>query len=214
MTTAYKKLSSNIVTLLLSLIISIQIGTHANAAPRKKKSRKTCRQTLVSLSAETTQEERTKGEELETTNEDLNTLISTLISKGEKLLGKPYRARGIAPWVLDCSGYVCYLYKQLGISLPRTSAALSTYTERVEEPQAGDLIFFKGRNASAKRVGHVALVVSNNNGDPIIMHSTTSRGIVKHRLSKVAYFSKRYLFAGRLPQIAEMLREDDSCDNT
>lgn len=142
-----------------------------------------------------------------------NANIATLIEKGEALLGKPYRVRGIAPWALDCSGYVSYLYKQLGMHIPRSSAALSNFTERVETPQPGDLLFFKGRNTSTKRVGHVALVVANDDGDPIIMHSTCQRGIIKHRLSQMAYFSKRYLFAGRVPQIAKLLSEEMANEN-
>lgn len=139
--------------------------------------------------------------------------MKTMIKRGEQLLGKPYKARGIAPWALDCSGYVSYLYKQMGIDIPRSSSALSVFTQRVDTPQPGDLLFFKGRNASAKRVGHVALVVSNDDGDPVIMHSTCSRGIIKHRLSQMAYFSKRYLFAGRVPEVAKLLGEQIKAEN-
>lgn len=200
--------------LLLSLTLSTQTADAANALARKKKSRRAKKRTEQVCRQAITAELPPTQELGKLDREELSALIAGLISKGEKLLGKPYCAKGIAPWGLDCSGYICYLYQQLGISLPRTSAAMSAYTERVAEPQAGDLIFFKGRNASAGRVGHVALVVSNHDGDPVIMHSTTSRGIIRHRLSQVAYFSKRYLFAGRLPQISEMLRNDDNCDNT
>lgn len=213
MTIIYKRIGNYLRVLSIILLLGVQISMVANAAPRKKRGRKISRPTVLDSTAKTDEAKSSTTEVIQTEDTELTTLINKLISKGEKLLGKPYRASGIAPWVLDCSGYVCYLYNQLGINIPRTSAALSTYTERVAEPKAGDLIFFKGRNASAKRVGHVALVVDNNNGDPIIMHSTNSRGIIKHRLSQVAYFSKRYLFAGRLPEIAEMLKTDDSCDN-
>lgn len=215
MTIRYKQVGSTLSALALALLLSLQSAAASESAARKKKkSRRAARVTRVDCA--TTTEDAVEDNATDTPRDraELTTLLSSLISKGEQLLGKPYRATGIAPWALDCSGYVCYLYKQLGISIPRSSAALSTYTERVDEPKAGDLIFFKGRNAAAQRVGHVALVVSNTDGDPVIMHSTTSRGIVKHRLSKVAYFSKRYLFAGRLPQISELLRGDDNCDNT
>lgn len=199
--------------LLLSLMVNIQTGEANDTIVYSKRSRRINKQLRVDHSIPAKEETPTNLEDPKENKEVLSRLISTLISKGEKLLGKPYRAKGIAPWALDCSGYICYLYKQLGLAIPRSSTALSSYTERIDEPQAGDLLFFRGRNASAKRVGHVALVVSNHDGDPIIMHSTTSRGVIKHRLSKDAYFRKRYLFAGRLPQISEMLRTDDSCDN-
>lgn len=132
-------------------------------------------------------------------------VIHKIIGHGEALLGKRYRTRGIAPWALDCSGYVSYIYSLVGVSIPRSSQALSTFVQRVnEEPKPGDLLFFKGRNARISRVGHVAMVVENNSGDLVIMHSTNSRGIIKHRLNSDAYFRSRYLFAGRVPYISEL----------
>lgn len=134
--------------------------------------------------------------------------LAQLIQKGEQLLGRPYRYRGVSGWVLDCSGYVGYLYSTLGVKIPRSSSGLSAYTQRVQDPQPGDLLFFKGRNSRSSRVGHVALVVDSNNGDPIIMHSTNSRGIIKHPLSSNAYFRKRYLHAGRLPGVEHILKSN------
>lgn len=141
----------------------------------------------------------------------LNELLGKLIAQGEKLLGKPYRCTGIAPWPLDCSGYVSYLYNLLGVSIPHSSAALSTLAHKVKEPRPGDLVFFKGRNARSSRVGHVALVVENNNGELTIMHSTNSRGIIKHKLSSDAYFKSRYLFVGRLPWMKQMIEDHEEC---
>lgn len=137
----------------------------------------------------------------------LEEALSQLIRSGERLLGKPYRSRGIAPWPLDCSGYVSYLYKMLGVQIPRSSAALSTFVKKVAEARPGDLVFFKGRNASSSRVGHVALVVDNKDGDLTIMHSTNSRGIIKHKLKSSGYFNKRFLYVGRLPWMSEMLKK-------
>lgn len=125
-----------------------------------------------------------------------------LIELGETLLGRPYRTRGVASWPLDCSGYVSYLYSKIGLNIPRSSSALSQSVVRTSEPQKGDLVFFKGRNASSNRVGHVAIVVENLGDDLIIMHSTNSRGIIQHRLSQDAYFKKRFLFSGRIPALS------------
>lgn len=135
---------------------------------------------------------------------DFQELVAGVIRHGEKLLGRRYRTRGVAPWPLDCSGYVSYIYSLVGVSIPRSSAALSTFTQRIKDPQPGDLVFFRGRNARSRRVGHVALVVDNQNGDLTIMHSTNSRGIIKHRLSSNAYFRSRYLFAGRIPSLTAL----------
>lgn len=134
-------------------------------------------------------------------------LIKTIIDHGQELLGLRYRTSGIAKWPLDCSGFVSYIYSLEGIKTPRSSSDLSVYTDRITDPKPGDLLFFKGRNRGANRVGHVAMVVSNENGDIKMMHSSNSRGIVIESLNSSPYFSSRYLGAGRLPEVKEYWKE-------
>lgn len=134
-------------------------------------------------------------------------LIDDIIKYGRKFLGKPYRYRGPSNWPMDCSGYVSHIFSQFGIDIPRSSAALSNYTLNTKEPQVGDLLFFKGRNSRSSRVGHVALLIDIKGDDLIMMHSTNNRGIIVETLSRSQYFNKRYLGAGRLPQIQRLQRE-------
>jgi len=100
-------------------------------------------------------------------------IVSSIITDGEKLLGLPYRASGIAPWVLDCSGFTSYIFSLHNIKIPRSSAAQAEFGEvvNVKNAQPGDLLIFTGRDASSKRPGHVALVVSNDNGKIKMIHS-------------------------------------------
>ncbi|TPG14141.1 hypothetical protein EAH86_17130 [Pedococcus bigeumensis] len=42
----------------------------------------------------------------------------------------------------DCSGFTAYVFRQVGISLPRTAEAQRQATTRVSSPQPGDLVFF------------------------------------------------------------------------
>lgn len=178
------------------LLLTIIFSCSVSASARKKKRRKA------------------SAPRVEVLHSAVTGALAQLIERGEKLLGRPYRYGGVSGWVLDCSGYVGYLYSTLGIKIPRSSAAISSYTKRIANPQAGDLLFFKGRNSRSSRVGHVALVVDGNNGDPIIMHSTNRRGIIKQRLSTSAYFSKRYLHAGRLSGIEHILKSQSDSTET
>lgn len=71
--------------------------------------------------------------------------------------GTPYVYGGAAPGGFDCSGLVQWIYKQVGITLPRTAAAQSTVGHPVSlnQLQPGDLIFFY------KPVDHVVIYVGN-----------------------------------------------------
>lgn len=134
-----------------------------------------------------------------------SSLVADLIQTGKKLLGKPYRYKGDLPWAMDCSGFVCYVFSKYDISLPHSSAAQATMVIPVKTPMPGDLLFFKGRNRRSNRVGHVALVIDVVDGDPIMMHSSNSRGIVIERLGSSPYFSSRFIKAGRVPELAKKI---------
>ena len=130
-------------------------------------------------------------------------LIKSVVDHGQQLLGLRYRTSGVAKWPLDCSGFVSYIYSLEGIKIPRSSSGLAVYANNIKDPQPGDLLFFKGRNRSANRVGHVAMVISNEDGNIKMMHSSCSRGIVIENLNNNAYYTSRYVGAGRLPEVKE-----------
>ena len=47
------------------------------------------------------------------------------------------------------------------------------------------------------------MVVSNEDGNIKMMHSSCSRGIVIENLNNNAYYTSRYVGAGRLPEVKE-----------
>ncbi len=61
-----------------------------------------------------------------------------------RYVGVPYVYGGSTPDGFDCSGFVSYVYAQLGISLPRSSGAYYDVGTRVSEPQPGDIIVSPG----------------------------------------------------------------------
>jgi cell wall-associated NlpC family hydrolase len=66
------------------------------------------------------------------------------------LTGIPYVYGGTTPAGFDCSGFTQYVFRQVGISLPRTAEQQRQAATPVSSPQPGDLVFF---GAPAYHVG-------------------------------------------------------------
>ncbi|NJK84145.1 MAG: C40 family peptidase [Saprospiraceae bacterium] len=64
-----------------------------------------------------------------------------------------------------------------------------------QEVETGDLIFF---THNRKTVGHVALVLERKDKDILMIHATTSRGVVVENLLESDYWRSRILSASRL----------------
>jgi len=89
---------------------------------------------------------------------------SNVIAIAKKYLGIPYHYGGTSPQQgFDCSGLMQYVFRQVGVNLPRTSQAQQTSGKPVnkKDAQPGDLVFFGG-NAKSGGAHHVAMLVSSS----------------------------------------------------
>jgi cell wall-associated NlpC family hydrolase len=89
---------------------------------------------------------------------------STVVSQAEQYLGTPYVWGGTSPQGFDCSGFVQYVYGQLGVPLPRTSeqqALQGSAVPNIASAQPGDLVFFAGSDGTTSAPGHVGIYIGN-----------------------------------------------------
>jgi cell wall-associated NlpC family hydrolase len=93
-----------------------------------------------------------------------------------RYLGTPYRWGGASPSTgFDCSGFVMYVYAQVGVSLPHNAAAQYGYGTPVsrDQLQAGDLVFFNGLGHEGIYIGGGQFIHSPHTGDVVKISSMT-----------------------------------------
>lgn len=104
-------------------------------------------------------------------------------------LGTPYVWGGAAPGGFDCSGFVMYVYAQIGVSLPHNAAMQFGYGAPVSQAELapGDLVFFDG-------LGHNGIYI----GGGQFIHSPHTGDVVKISSLSDSWYAATYVGARRL----------------
>jgi peptidoglycan DL-endopeptidase CwlO len=90
-------------------------------------------------------------------------------------LGVPYVYGGASPSGFDCSGFIMYVFAQIGVSLPHNAAAQYGYGTPVDRSQLqpGDLVFFNGLGHAGIYVGGGSFIHAPHTGDVVKISSMT-----------------------------------------
>jgi peptidoglycan DL-endopeptidase CwlO len=107
-----------------------------------------------------------------------------------RYLGVPYRWGGSSPSTgFDCSGFVMFVFAQVGVSLPHNAAAQYGYGSPVprSQLQPGDLVFFNG-------LGHNGIYV----GGGQFIHSPHTGDVVKISSLSDSWYASTYVGARRM----------------
>jgi cell wall-associated NlpC family hydrolase len=90
-----------------------------------------------------------------------------------KYLGTPYVYGGASPGGFDCSGFVMYVFAQVGVTLPHNAAAQYGYGTPVsrDQLQPGDLVFFNGLGHDGIYIGGGQFIHSPHTGDVVKISS-------------------------------------------
>ncbi|MEH7348214.1 C40 family peptidase [Gottfriedia acidiceleris] len=116
--------------------------------------------------------------------------VQTLITLSKKYSGVPYIWGGETPSGFDCSGFISYVFKESGMSLPRTNVAGYWYNnsnlKTVDDFQPGDLIFFE--NTYTYGPSHMGIVINNNE----FIHASSSSGVTISKINN-SYWNQHFL---------------------
>ncbi|MFP5470508.1 MAG: C40 family peptidase [Bacteroidia bacterium] len=147
-----------------------------------------------------TKKEKIKLEEQKEIVEETSTSYSkrdSIVDFAKNYIDAPYRYGGTNEKGFDCSGFACFVMKNNGIQLPRSSGDIGQKSERIniEEAIKGDLLFF-GR--SEHKIHHVGIVISEKDEPLTMIHASTSNGVIITVIEESDYWKKLLQYAGRV----------------
>lgn len=128
---------------------------------------------------------------------DVEPLRDSIVDYSQTLIGTNYVWGGSSPSGFDCSGFVHFVFKKFGIKVSRASAGYEDKGEEVllENCSPADLILFTGTDHTKRKVGHLGIVINNEDGVVDFIHSSSSKkhfGVCITRYNQSGYV-KRFL---------------------
>lgn len=121
---------------------------------------------------------------------------NTIEDISKKYLGEPYVWGGNTPETgMDCSGYTKYVFKKVGINIPRTALSQSKEGQTVARNnlKKGDLLFFLTDKKRGIPITHVGIYLDNGK---FIHAASSKKGIIISSLN--GKYGKKFVTAKRV----------------
>jgi putative cell wall-binding protein len=123
--------------------------------------------------------------------------VDELMDISRDFLGIEYEWGGTTPEGFDCSGYLQYIYREVGVYLPRVARnqAKAGIPVSRDDLQPGDILYFErtGHRDNVK-ITHSGMYISNDE----FIHAARSEGVTITNLPESDYWNSRYLGATRV----------------
>ncbi len=131
--------------------------------------------------------------EMPNRSETVSTKGQAIVELAKKYLGTPYVYGGSSPSGFDCSGFVYYLYKSMGVTLNRVAADQMTNGKWVPKNalQPGDIVGFANNSGYINHVGIYA-------GNGMMIHSPQTGDVVKYESIVTGNYSRRITCGRRI----------------
>ncbi|WP_100374110.1 C40 family peptidase [Bacillus sp. FJAT-45037] len=116
--------------------------------------------------------------------------VTNIMANASKYLGTAYLWGGTTSSGFDCSGFIQTVFREQGVSVPRTAAQQWNAGTNVSQPNVGDIVFFQ---TISNGPSHNGIYIGNNQ----FIHSGSSTGVTIASMNN-SYWAPRYLGAKRL----------------
>jgi cell wall-associated NlpC family hydrolase len=130
-----------------------------------------------------------RGASLPPVSTGLSATQSRIVSTALKQVGAPYARGGSSPAGFDCSGFVMFVYRRVGVSLPHNAEKQYRVGSPVarDRLQPGDIVFFD-------RLGHSGIYI----GGGRFVHATKPGDVVKVSGIDESWYRRRWVGARRV----------------
>ena len=121
-----------------------------------------------------------------------------LIAKASQHIGTRYRGGGTTSAGFDCSGLMFSTFKNIDMTLPRSSSSMAAGAGyRIERSQAqkGDLIFFTTNGRGS--INHVGMITEINGDEIKFIHSSVQAGVIISSTEE-PYYKRRFVQINRV----------------